>query len=130
MCTNPSSTLFPTLVNHSSILPIAQAKNLILVDVHISYHCCITNYHGLSDLKQDPSICSIDLFYRSEVWAWYIWVLCSISQGQNRSVTQLHSHLELGAFFQAYSDKWQNVVTCGYTTEVPFSCWMSARVYS
>lgn len=37
---------------HASSLPVVQAKNLI--DICISYYCCITNYYSLAGLKQDP----------------------------------------------------------------------------
>ena len=58
MCTGPSPTVFLILDTQSSILPVAQAQNLI--DVCIKHQCCVRNYLRLNDLEQGPSMSAAD----------------------------------------------------------------------
>lgn len=88
----PSPRVFPIMVQHSSVLLVVSTKNL--TEICVSYYCCITNHHSLTELKQDPLINS--QFCRLEVWAWYIWT------ESHKAKIKLHSLPELGVFSQAH----------------------------
>lgn len=49
-------------------------------------------------------------------------LLRRVSQFSSQCISRAAFYLMLGVLFQAHANYWQNSVTCGCRTEVPFSC--------
>lgn len=90
-------------------------------------YCCITNHHGLGDLKQHTLIVSCCLYIRYR--AQHSWVLCC---GSHQAAVKCwagwwyHQRLKWGKVsFQAFADCWHNLVPGIVGHKSPSCYWLS-----
>lgn len=84
---------------------------------------CLTNYHKLSGLKQQPYLLANSSVDQKSSKGW-LGFLHRVSEAKIKVSAKPSSHLE--SLFHGPSC-WQNSIPFSCTTKVPFPCWLSAR---
>lgn len=101
-----------------SLLFLPSLLLLVLV-----FYCCLTNYHRLTDWKNNI-VLSHHSAGHNPGWGAH-WVICLVSQSWNQGVSWLSSYPEaLGLCGGAHSSCWQTLVPGQRSL---FFCWLWAR---